>query len=146
MAWLQAACVVLALIGLIDMGRIVFVISRRTAGDPVRVAEVEDAGAEVAGYIATYLLPFLTVAEPSPRDLVAYALFLLVIGVVYVRSEMTQINPTLYLLGYTVARVTTDQGWSGHFVTPRRVVVGQAVTVVPLNTAVRVVSRGANAA
>jgi hypothetical protein len=36
-----------------------------------------------AGYLASYLLPFLTVAEPSWRDLVAYGLFLAVTATVY---------------------------------------------------------------
>jgi hypothetical protein len=57
-----------------------------------------DAGAEVSGYLAAYLVPFLVVVEPAPGDLVAYAIFLVVAGLIYVRSGLMQINPTVYLM------------------------------------------------
>ena len=136
--WLQIACGAVAAIGFSDMVWIVVGVSKRTAAEPVRLAEVTDAGPEVAGYIATYLLPFLTVAEPSGRDVAAYAIFLLVTGLVYVRSEMTQINPTLYLLGRRVVAVSTDRGWSGHLVARSAPRPGDVIQAVSLNASVRV--------
>jgi hypothetical protein len=136
--WLGWTCAGLALGGFLDMAWIVFGVSSRTAAEPIRVSNVEDAGPEVAGYLATYLLPFLTVAQPSARDIMAYVVFLLVTGLVYVRSEMTQVNPTLYLLGRRVVRVETDQGWSGHLILRSSVRPGAIVRTVPLNPVVRV--------
>lgn len=136
--WLENTCGVLAAWGLFDMIWIVFGVSKRTASEPIRLADVTDAGPEVAGYLATYLLPFLTVAEPNTRDVIAYALFLLVTGLVYVRSEMTQTNPTLYLLGRRVVRVTSDGGWSGHVVVKSSARPGDVIRVIPLNPEVRV--------
>lgn len=145
--WLVIACIVLAALGLIDMLRIVFWVTRRkTEAEPIRVAQVTDAGSDVAGYLATYLLPFLTVAEPTTRDVIAYAIFLLVTGLVYVRSEMTQINPTLYILGKRVVAITTDKGWSGHLVATSPPHVGDVVLAAPLNRAVRVETAGPKAA
>jgi hypothetical protein len=66
-----------------------------------------DAGAEVSGYLAAYLLPFLTVAEPDSIDLITYAIFVVVAGLIYVRSGLMQINPTVYLLNRRVVRATT---------------------------------------
>jgi hypothetical protein len=137
-AWLEIACGVIAAIGLLDMIWIVFWVSKRIGEDPIRLAQVTDAGPEVAGYMATYLLPFLTVAEPTTRDVVAYVIFLLVTGLVYVRSEMTQVNPTLYILGRRVLAVTTDGGWSGHVVVRSSVREGDVILAVPLNPVVRV--------
>jgi hypothetical protein len=74
------------------------------------VADVEDRGGDVAGYLATYLLPFLTVSSPSAKDAVAYAGFLLLVGVVYTRSSLLAVNPLLYLLGYRLSHVTTEGG------------------------------------
>ncbi len=140
--WLEVVCGALAVAGFLDMLWIVFGIARRTSADPIRLAKVEDAGPEVAGYLATYLLPFLTVPQPTVRDVAAYTIFLMVTGLVYVRSEMAQINPTLYILGRRVVRVTTDQGWSGHLVVRNRVQPGDALRVVALNPAVRIESDG----
>jgi hypothetical protein len=136
--WLEIACAALATIGFLDMLWIVFGVSRRTAQEPIRLATITDAGSDVAGYLATYLLPFLTVAEPSTRDVIAYIIFLLVTGLVYVRSEMTQINPTLYVLGRRVVRVTTDAGWSGYIVIRSSPEPGDVIQTVPLNVLVRV--------
>jgi hypothetical protein len=144
--WLEVACGVIAATGLANMLWIVLHVSKRTQEEPIRVVEVADAGPDVAGYMATYLLPFLTVAEPTGRDIAAYAIFLLVTGLVYVRSEMTQVNPTLYILGRRVVAVTTDHGWSGHVVARSSVRSGDVIQVVPLNPAVRVqVSRKSTA-
>ena len=74
------------------------------------VASVTDRGGDVAGYLATYLLPFLTVADPSRRDMAAYAGFVLLVGVVYTRSALLSVNPLLYLLGYRLLYVATDSG------------------------------------
>lgn len=137
--WLEIACWVLAAVGLGNMLWIVYVVARRTAAEPVRVATVTDAGADIAGYLATYLLPFLTVAEPSGGDVTAYAIFLAVTGLVYVRSEMTQVNPTLYIMGRRVVHITTDRGWDGHVVVRSpSIAIGELLRVVSLNPAVRV--------
>lgn len=65
-----------------------------------------DAGADVSGYLAAYLLPFLTVSEPSATDLATYAIFIAVAGLIYVRSGLMQINPTVYLMQRKVLRAT----------------------------------------
>src|SRR5947209_8519195 len=50
-----------------------------------------DAGADVSGYLAAYLLPFLIVANPKAADLAAYGIFVVVAGMIYVRSGLMQI-------------------------------------------------------
>ncbi len=137
-AWLEIACGGVAAVGFVDMLWIVFGVTRRAEAEPIRLAQIRDTGPEVVGYLATYLLPFLTVAEPTARDVVAYVIFLLVTGLVYVRSEMTQVNPTLYILGRRVIAIRTDQGWSGHLVVPGSPQVDDVVQVVSLNADVRV--------
>jgi hypothetical protein len=71
---------------------------------------VEDRGADVAGYLATYLVPFLTVSKPTTRDVVAYALFLGVVGVVYVRSTLIGVNPLAYLFRFQLFSVKEARG------------------------------------
>lgn len=137
--WLIIVCASLALVGLIDTIWIVFVASNRTTTDSITVKAVVDRGAEVSGYLATYLLPFLTVSQPKVTDLIAYAVFLFVLGLIYVRSEMVQINPTLYLLGRRVLHVTTTSGWSGHVIAHSKdVEPGKEMPVGDLNMDVRV--------
>jgi hypothetical protein len=73
---------------------------------------VEDRGADVAGYLVTYLVPFLTVSDPTTRDVVAYALFLGLVGVVYVRSSLIGVNPLAYLFRFRLFSVRDAGGAS----------------------------------
>ena len=94
--------------GLACIAYVVFIVSRSADERPsnATLTITGDAGADVSGYLAAYLLPFLTVAEPSLTDVIAYVIFILVAGFVYVRSGLMQINPTVYLMGRRVLRAT----------------------------------------
>jgi hypothetical protein len=100
-------------VGVLDALRLIEWQPRRIGSSPYTVSEVRDHGSQVAGYLVSYLLPFLPLADPSGADLVAYALFLCIVGVIFVRSDMAEINPTLYLLGRRVLQIKTSEGWSG---------------------------------
>lgn len=103
----------LGVIGLFDAVRLVLWQPKRVGASPYTIAGVSDHGSQVAGYLVSYLLPFLPITDPTMSDIVAYALFLLVVGIIFIRSDMAQINPTLYLLGRRVLQIKTDEGWSG---------------------------------
>ncbi|MCP9491906.1 MAG: hypothetical protein MSC31_18830 [Solirubrobacteraceae bacterium MAG38_C4-C5] len=79
--WLRILLAVLAMVGF----AVVAVKLRSRGGRPTdtTLTIVGDAGSEVSSYLAAYLLPFLTVADPDARDLAAYALFILVAGVIF---------------------------------------------------------------
>lgn len=109
---LRGACGALFVLGVGDALLITRRARRRMLSYSVTVRSVEDLGGEVGGYLASYLLPFVTVANPNGRDLVGYGLFLLVALVIYVRSNLVRVNPTFYLFGYRVLRITF--GKSGH--------------------------------
>ena len=80
----------------------------RRSTQRVKLRTVDDRGPEVGGYLATYLLPLIVVSTPTVLDVVAYGLVMITTGVVYVRSRMVQVNPTLYLTGYRLYHVTTE--------------------------------------
>lgn len=102
---LRSACGILAAIGIVDATLIIRRSRRKLATVRVRIYSVADAGSESSGYLVSYLLPFVTVATPSGRDLAGYGLFLIVALVIYIRSNLVQVNPVFYLLGYRVLRI-----------------------------------------
>lgn len=128
---LSWVCAGLALAGIIDNWRITRKISQRGAFG-YKVEEVRDHGAEVAGYLATYLLPFVTTPQPSTRDLIGYGLFLGVTCLVFVRSEMVQINPVMYLFRRRVVRIRTSDGQWIYLITKAAPEVGDAIDAIPL--------------
>jgi hypothetical protein len=115
---LKAVCAALAGIGFLYLFLVVFVVTRRAQARPYPVASVQDASGEVAGYLATYLVPFVAVPSPSAADLAGYAILAVVIVAIFMRSELARINPTLYLLGWRVASITT--GETSYYIVCRR--------------------------
>jgi hypothetical protein len=108
--------VVLAALGVASLWLLLRLDARSSPG-PYVLASARDAGAEAAAYLASYLLPFLTVATPTLRDVIAYAGFLVVAATIHLRSSVAQVNPLLYLLGYRVLAVTDDRGLSAYMIT-----------------------------
>lgn len=111
-------CLGLAVIGLLDGLRLSYLAGKK-ATVPRKVAEVQDAGPEVAAYLATYLLPLLAAPSPTTGDLVGYGIYAVVVILVSLRSNMAHVNPTLYLLGWQVSSVEFDGG-DRHYVVSRK--------------------------
>jgi hypothetical protein len=116
--WLWISCTVLALLGVAALW-LLLRLDARAAPGPHVLESVRDDSGEAASYLASYLLPFLTVATPSVRDVLAYAGFLLVAASISLKSSAVQANPLLYLLGYRVLSVTDSQGMHAYMVTRR---------------------------
>jgi hypothetical protein len=108
--WLNCLCGGLAVTGVLDTLWITRRSGKEVVPHSLSIATAEDIGGEVGGYLATYLLPFVAIPSPGIRDLVGYALFLVATCIVYVRSDLVRVNPTLYFFGYRVARVATGTG------------------------------------
>jgi hypothetical protein len=99
----------LAIVGLLDASRLTW-LAGRVAQAPRIFVDVRDAGAEVAGYLATYLLPFLAAPHATTSDVWAYGIYAIVVIVITLRSNLGAVNPTIYLLGWRVVTVTLQDG------------------------------------
>jgi hypothetical protein len=117
-AALRGVCAGLAVVGLGYLAIVLWVIPRAAQQRVYPVEEVNDASGEVAGYLATYLVPFVTVTSPSAADVIGYCILALVVLVIFMRSDLAQINPALYLLGRRVASITA--GGRSYYLVCRR--------------------------
>lgn len=117
-AALRGVCAGLAVIGLGYVAVALWVIPRRSEQRVYPVEAVKDASGEVAGYLATYVVPFVAVTSPSAADVAGYCILAAVVLVIFVRSDLAQINPVLYLLGRRVASITA--GGRSYYVVCRR--------------------------
>lgn len=126
--WLEAICAAGFIVG-VGGGIGIIWRYRGVSGRSWTATRTEDRGGEVAGYLASYILPFVVIPEPGWRDLVGYAIFLAVAATIYIRSGMLQINPTLYLLGWRVFAVTVGDDWSGFAISRRKLVPGDSFEV-----------------
>lgn len=132
-ALLAVAGILSALVIVVDVHRL--------APSPRRVGTVDDRGADVAGYVATYLLPFVMAPAPSGRELASYALFVGVIMAVYVQSNMLAVNPVLYLVGLRVFWITTDTGFAAYLIARAAPEAGTVIQTAELGDGVLVETR-----
>lgn len=99
---LRVSFALIALFSFLALLTLVSTTRRRVASREVVPTSVRDLGSEVSAYIATYLLPFVAVDRPDATDLAAYALVFVVLGIVFVNSDMIGVNPVLYMLGFKI--------------------------------------------
>jgi hypothetical protein len=94
----------------------------------VRSAQQRDA--EILSYIVTYLIPFMADFSKPPIELVALGIFFVVIGFLYVNSNMIHINPMLNLQGFHLFEVELADGTSHAVLTKKRLRSGTTIQAV----------------
>lgn len=88
-------------LGLLDAFRIIEAGLHRSVRHVV-FEEINDRSGDAAGYLATYLLPFIGGPPTDIRGAVAYLVYFIVAWCVFVPSSLGLVNPTLYVLGWRV--------------------------------------------
>lgn len=109
--WLRITCFVLAAVGF--LGLLVWIrLHRQPLEQQGRhtLRTVRGAGEGASSYLASYLLPFVTIGSPSVADLLAYFVFFCVAYLVTTRTGIIQVNPTLFLVGYRIDAITDAHG------------------------------------
>ena len=102
-------CAALAVVGAASLP-LLFALNRSTAAQQVRIATATPRDGEVLAYIASYLVPFASIAAQTIRERIAVGIFIGLIAVLYVRTEMFYVNPLLALAGIRVFAVQTPAG------------------------------------
>jgi len=106
---------------------------RQLAPHQVRVSESQSRDVELIGYILTYLLPFLDISFSEFTSLVPLGLFILVIAVLYINSNMIHVNPILNLLGYHILEIHSEDGKTSALICRRRYIrAGTTLNVASL--------------
>lgn len=88
------------------LGTVLFL---RTASKKPRggyeLLDVERKDGDVVAYVATYLLPFVTVFTGGWRDIASLVALIGLLGWLYVRSRLIYVNPIFLAMGYHLYRV-----------------------------------------
>lgn len=105
--WPFVVSLTVTVVGLSDGWWLVRGATRRSAIQ-VTPLVVEEQGAAVAGYLPTYLLPFIGLVPHTIGAWIGYGIYIVVLFVVFLGSDFALVNPTLYVLGRRVARVTRE--------------------------------------
>jgi len=95
-------------------------------------------GSEIMGYIASYIVPFVTFSLGNERQVIALIIFISILGIIYVFSDdMVRINPMFNLFGYRLYEVTSEQGKDSFaLITRRRVKCGDRVLLIKVDNGI----------
>lgn len=118
LAWIILS---IGLLGLVCMLLFFFAIVPRIEGEKGTITSRHVHGSEVMGYIASYVVPFVTFQLNQWQQTAALLIFLLMLGVIYVNSEdMLRINPMLNLIGFHLYEITLNHGKESYALITRR--------------------------
>jgi hypothetical protein len=92
----------------------------RGAVEQKKVTQFVKRDTEVMGYIASYLVPFVAFQLGNWRQLVALSVFIVVLLVIYVHSNMIYINPMLNIVGYRLYEIEVEQSKRTHYYIARK--------------------------
>jgi hypothetical protein len=73
---------------------------------PARIERIEDLNYEHLTFLTTYIIPLICFNLTSARYVFALIFLLIVIGIIYVKTDKFYANPTLAVLGYRLYKVT----------------------------------------
>ena len=106
----------------------------RLATHSVRVANASSRDSEAMSYIVTYLLPFLGLDSQSLADRASLGIFLAMLAVLYVGSNLIHMNPVLNLVGFRILEIESEDGKRTTLITRR--------AYIPSKTEISIVSLG----
>ena len=106
--------------GLITMVLYFFQLAPRLSSIQGKITALQRHDGDVMGYIASYLIPFVAIPFGGWQQGAALLIFVIVLGIVYVNSNMIHINPMLNLLGYHVYEITLENSETSHALITRR--------------------------
>ncbi len=121
----------IGLVGLIGMLIYFFGIVAKMTPIQEKVTGRQIRDGDVMGYIASYLLPLVTFPLNGWQQIAILLVFLAVLGIVYINSDMIRINPMLNLLGYHLYEITVENGPESYsLITRRQVKRGETIRLV----------------
>lgn len=87
---------------------ITFYVLNRVSGEFKQATKIKPASIINFEYFLAYIIPFVAIDIDSTRQLLAYGILFIFIGVLYIRTELIYVNPTLSMLGYNLFKIQAD--------------------------------------
>ncbi len=85
-----------------------------------RLTDFQKRDSEVMSYIASYLIPFVTFPLDTVEQVVGLIIFVVVLLILYVNTNMIYVNPMLNLVGYHLYEVNIEHSTSSHYYIARK--------------------------
>jgi len=94
---------------------------------PLKIAGLNRRDGEAMSYIVSYLLPFIALPSSNASDLISLGIFIGVLAVLYVNSDMIHINPVLNLMSWHIYEVEKDSGQICTVISKQKIRINQEI-------------------
>ena len=84
---------------------ITFYVLNRISGEYKQATSINPESKINFQYFLAYIIPFVAIDMDSMRQIVAYAVLFIFLGILYIRTELIYVNPTLTMLGYHLLKI-----------------------------------------
>ncbi|WP_370052359.1 anti-phage protein KwaA [Neptunomonas sp.] len=72
---------------------------------PFKITKIESVNYEHLTFLATYVIPLVSFDFDSERYLIVLGVLLIIMGVIYVKTDLFYANPSLALIGFHIYKV-----------------------------------------
>ena len=76
---------------------------------PKKITQLKNLNYEHLTFLTTYIIPFICFELGDVRNTFIFIFLLVVIGAIYIKTNLFYSNPTLALLGYQIYEVETEK-------------------------------------
>lgn len=97
---------------------------------------------EALSYIVSYLLPFLALPAEGWQKITAMGVFYLLLGFLYVNTDMIHINPTLLMAKFRIYEIETSSGETRCVIARNRLLSNSSVRLVDVDDGLAVEKYG----
>lgn len=108
-----------------------------TTDIPFTVTKIESINYEHLTFLATYIIPLISFDFESVRQMIVLGLLLVVMGVIYIKTDLFYANPSLALLGFYIykANGSFKNGIRDDIViiSREKLIIGQKVSYIKLD-------------
>lgn len=117
-------CVVFMLLGIIFFFKFKYNFEAGSSLLPIKVNEIENVNFESVTFLATYIVPLACIDLDKDRSPLLLIVILILIGWIYIKTNLFYTNPTLAVWGYHIYKISSDQKKNIIIITRKKVFVG----------------------
>lgn len=75
---------------------------------PLTIKKIEKINYEHLTFLATYIIPLITFDFEKERYVIVLAVLLIIMGIIYIKTDLFYANPSLALLGFNIYKVDIE--------------------------------------
>jgi len=121
---LLTLCVLFMIIGIIFFLKFRYNFEYGSSLLPITVFEVENVNFESVTFLATYIVPLACIDLDKDRSPLMLIVILILIGWIYIKTNLFYTNPTLAVWGYHIYKISSKDKREVTIITRKEVAIG----------------------